>query len=471
MIINGQGSFWIKSKGLNGRGDLAGLDSDISCDLAIIGAGLSGLWTAYWAKRQFPEWDVVVIEEKYPGFGASARNGGWISDKLVGLPHVMQNSRWGLSGVASLQKLLRSAVEEIVDVCELAQTSRSSGRVGRLELARSPAEDARLRAQFKSQSESGLLGDDVRLLDAAEVRERVNISKVVSAVFSPHTAVVDPAEYVENLWSVVENLGVKVYGGTKAIEVRDRVVETTRGTVKAPKIIVATEGYTTGKLRNLGKLTQMPIMSSMIVTRPLTAPERVSLDWSGREAIGTVSHRAFYSQYTPDGRIALGGRGLPYRYGGTPDYDGQVAGWSVRELRRILSEAFPTCAAVEIEHAWCGSFGLPRDWSPSVDFDATTGVGVIGGYAGQGLTASYLAAKTIVDLLSNVSSEYTQLPWTGRRPQRWEPEPLRFIGAYAIYGLYQAADRIEQRTGQVKTSRLARLADVISGRSPVFRNK
>jgi hypothetical protein len=118
---------------------------------------------------------------------------------------------------------------------------------------------------------------------------------------------------------------------------------------------------------------------------------------------------------------------------------------------------------VPIEHGWCGVLGVPRDWTPTIGFDRSTGIGLAGGYVGEGVSTSNLAARTLRDLVLGEQSELTRLPWVGHRTRAWEPEPLRWLGARLVYGLYRAADRRELRGG-TRTSRLATAADALAGR-------
>jgi glycine/D-amino acid oxidase-like deaminating enzyme len=206
----------------------------------------------------------------------------------------------------------------------------------------------------------------------------------------------------------------------------------------------------------------LPLNSAMIVTEPL-APELWSqLGWEGAETLLDGSHLYSYSQRTADGRIAIGGRGVPYRFGSRTDREGPVPAQTVAELRARLCSLFAPLREVPLQRAWHGVLGVSRDWCPAVGFDAAGGIGFAGGYTGDGVAASNLAARTLRDLILARDSELTRLPWVGARPRRWEPEPLRFLGARGIYGLYRLADRREAATGRV--SRLATAANIIAGR-------
>jgi len=207
----------------------------------------------------------------------------------------------------------------------------------------------------------------------------------------------------------------------------------------------------------------VPMNSSMIVTRPL--PERLWLQigWSGNETISDQAHVYAYLQRTADGRVAIGGRGVPYRFRSRTGGAGETPAVTVRSLQAKLTTMFPALAGVEIEHAWSGVLGVPRDWCAAIGAHPRSGLAWAGGYTGEGVAASNLAARTLRDLLLERNSELTGLPWVGRTPRLWEPEPLRWLGIRGMYALYRAADGREQRTG--RASRGAALLDVLSARA------
>jgi glycine/D-amino acid oxidase-like deaminating enzyme len=203
--------------------------------------------------------------------------------------------------------------------------------------------------------------------------------------------------------------------------------------------------------------------SSMVVTEPLPAAFWEAVGWSGRETLGDMAHAYMYAQRTTDDRIALGGRGVPYRFGSRTDNDGLTAQKTVDQLRAILVDFFPAAAGVRIDHAWSGVLGVPRDWCSTVELDRETGLGLAGGYVGSGVTTTNLAARTLRDLVLRQDTELTALPWVNHRVRRWEPEPLRWIGVHGMYAAYHAADR-QERGGRTTTSPIARVADAVSGR-------
>lgn len=457
---NGESSFWLHQLGAGPTREP--LPGDRRADVAIVGAGLTGLWCAYWVKRSNPEADVVVLEARHVGYGASGRNGGWLSGKMVGLRRHLATGKHGRQGALDVQRACFRAIDEILSLLREHEYDVDAARSGYLQVARSPAELDRIRKEISGHHDWGLTEDDVQLLGPEDLAGMVRVNKGLGALYTPHGAVLNPAKFVNAVAALADGVGVVIHEGTPVEDIGPRWARTTHGEVRADVVLRTTEAYTV-QLPGLERET-LPMRSAMIATEPLSEAQWQRIGWEQREGLCGTSHRYFYSQRTADGRIALGGRGLPYHYGSRLDRDGQLDVWSIRQLQRILVDLFPDLHDVAIEHAWCGVLGVPRDWTPSVTYEPKTGLGSAGGYAGQGVTASYIAARTLADLTSGVSTEYTELPWTNRPYPRWEPEPLRFTGAYGVYGLYQLADSIENRFATRHTSRLARLADRLSGR-------
>ena len=270
-----------------------------------------------------------------------------------------------------------------------------------------------------------------------------------------------PAKLVAGVAAAVERRGVRILEQTRATSIEPGVVTTERGVVRAGRILRCLEGYTAG-IRGQRR-TWLPMNSAMIVTEPLPEPVWQSIGWAGAELLGDNANAYCYAQQTADGRIALGGRGIPYRFGSRTDVDGQTQEWTIESLTGILHGMFPATRESRIDHAWCGVLGVPRDWCASVTFDASTGLGWAGGYVGSGLTTTNLAGQTLADLVLGRDTDLVRLPWVNRGVRRWEPEPLRWLGVRAMYGLYREADRREDK-GLTRPSRLARIGDKLTGR-------
>lgn len=455
-VRNGDVSFWWQQVGL--PEPRPALPGDTDADVCIVGAGYTGLWTAYYLKQLQPDLRVVVLESRFAGFGASGRNGGWLTNSVTGGREQYVASH-GRDAAIAQQRAMNDAVREVVDVAAREGIDAGIHLGGELEVARTPAQLARLRAS--AAAEQQWPDTDVELLDGPALRERIRVADAVGGMWHPHCARLQPARLAHGLAQAVERSGALIHEDTHVEEITPGRARTPHGTVRASYVIRATEGFTPN-LRGEHR-TWLPMNSSLVVTAPLPASAWQAIGWEGRETLGDLAHVYMYAQRTADDRIAFGGRGVPYRFGSRVDTDGATQERTVAGLTDLLRRFFPAAADVPVEHAWAGVLGVPRDWSATVGLDPATGLGWAGGYVGTGVTATNLAGRTLADLVLGRDTERTRLPWVGHHARRWEVEPLRWIAVQALYGAYRAADRSESR-GRATTSPLARIADRVAGR-------
>ncbi|RPF34450.1 FAD-binding oxidoreductase [Streptomyces sp. TLI_185] len=460
-VVNGGISYWYADDGFPAvREPLGG---DASADVVIVGGGYTGLWTAYYLKKAAPFLRITVLEQKFCGYGASGRNGGWLYNGIAGRDRYAKLH--GREAAVRLQKAMNETVDEVVRVAEEEAVEADVHKGGVLEVATTPAQLARLKAFHELELSYG--EKDRELYGAGETAERIRVADAVGSTWTPHGARLHPVKLVKGLAAAVEALGVTIHELTPVAEIRPKHAVTPYGTVRAPYVLRCTEGFT-ASLKGQRR-TWLPMNSSMIATEPLTAEQWESVGWDGLETLGDMAHAYMYAQRTADGRIALGGRGVPYRFGSKTDNDGRTQAETVEALREILVRFFPSLAGVGIEHAWSGVLGVPRDWCATVTLDRSTGLGWAGGYVGSGVATTNLAARTLRDLVQFDSgqggrTELTDLPWVGHKVRKWEPEPLRWLGVQGMYATYRAADRRERATYSAESSKLAQFADRVAGR-------
>ncbi len=423
----------------------APLPADTSVDVAVVGAGFTGLWTAYHLARADPGLRIVVLEREVAGFGASGRNGGWCSALFPASWNRMARSAPRASVVA-MQAALEDSVAQVGRVAAAEGIDCSYVRGGSVAVARNPAQLTRAAAAVTEARSWGFGPDTADLLGPDATARRVRAHGALGAVATAHSAALHPARLVRGLADAVERLGVTVHEGTAATDVGPGRVRTTHGTVRAEVVVPATEGYTAqlpGHRRDL-----VPVYSLMLATEPLPAHvwERIGL--ADRATFTDERHLTVYGQRTADDRIAFGGRGAPYHLGSriSPAYDRVDRVHAA--LHRTLVEMFPVLAEARVTHRWGGNLGIPRDWYPSVGYDRATGVAWAGGYVGDGVAAAQLAGATVADLVLGRETTRISLPWVRRRSVRWEPEPLRWLGVNAVTALMTRADRGEARTGR-----------------------
>ncbi|MEU9036261.1 FAD-dependent oxidoreductase [Streptomyces sp. NPDC048352] len=458
MTINGGISFWYATTG-SPQPPRAPLTADATADVVIVGGGYTGLWTAYYLKRAAPDLRVTVLEQKFCGYGASGRNGGWLYNGIAGRDHYA--ARHGHDAARRLQHAMNDTVTEVIDVAAEEGIDADVHRGGVLEVARTPAQLTRLRAFHAAELAYGDTGRELH--DAAATRARIDIADAVGSSWTPHGARVHPLKLVRGLAAACERLGVTLHESTPVTEIAPRRAVTPYGTVRAPYVLRCTEGFTAALKGH--KRTWLPMNSSMIVTAPLPPAVWEQLGWQDAPLLGDMAHAYMYAQRTADDRIAIGGRGVPYRFGSRTDNDGRTQPATIASLTALLTAFFPLLTGTPVTHAWSGVLGVPRDWCATVTLDATTGLGWAGGYVGSGVATANLAARTLRDLVLGDPTELTTLPWVHHRVRRWEPEPFRWLGVHALYAAYREADRREATTHRPTTTPLARLANHVSGRS------
>jgi len=427
----------------------------------VVGAGLTGLWTAYYLLEADPRLRVVVLEAETAGFGASGRNGGWCSAlfpaglaKLAGLPGSDRDR------ALAQHRAMRDTVDEVLRVASSEGIDAQARKGGTVVVARSAAQLGSARAEVAEARRWGRGEDDLRLLDATEARRRLDAVGTVGGTFTPDCASIHPARLVRGLARAVERRGGTIHEQTRALALEPHLVRTDRGTVRADVVVRATEGYTPaldGQRRAVA-----PVYSLVVATAPLPHAVWDAIGLGERETFSDHRHLIVYGQRTADDRLVFGGRGAPYHFGSRtrPEFDREPRVFA--RLRATATEMLPALAGAEWTHAWGGALGIPRDWCASVGLDRTTGLAWAGGYVGDGVSTTNLAGRTLRDLVLGHDTDLTTLPWVGHRSRRWEPEPLRWLGVNAGLRAMTAADLEERLTR--RPSRLARaMAPLVGG--------
>lgn len=412
-------------------------------DVCIVGGGFTGLWTAYYLAVAEPSLRILVLEAEHVGFGASGRNGGWVSGLWPVSMDVIA-AEHGRAAALALQAALQDTVDEVGRVAGAEGIDCGYAKGGTLSLARGSAQARRARAYA---GHGASWGDGTVWLSAAEATERLAGTRVEGATYNPHCARIQPRHLADGLAAVVRRRGVTVAEGRRVTSIDAPLVRVAGGwLVRAAKVVRATEAWT-ARLPGLRRRVA-PVYSLMVATEPLPTPVWDAIGLRDRETFSDHGHVIVYGQRTADDRIAFGGRGAPYHWasGIRPAFDEDPSVFET--LRTFLRDLLPHLDGAEFTHAWGGPLGIARDWHPSVGYDESAGVGWAGGYVGDGVAATNLAGRTLADLIRGIPSPVTQLPWVGHRSPAWEPEPLRWLGVNAGLRLASAADREERITGR-----------------------
>ncbi|MHB1066504.1 MAG: NAD(P)/FAD-dependent oxidoreductase [Candidatus Nanopelagicales bacterium] len=421
------------------------MPGDTDADVAIVGAGYTGLWTAYYLHRADPALRIAIVEAEQAGFGASGRNGGWASALFpASLEALARRSSRGEA--IRMKRSMNATVDEIGRVASAEGWDIGWHKGGTVVLARTPLQWQAAQDEVAAMREWGFGADDVRLLDRDEALARAGATDVIGGTYTPHCAAIQPARLVRLLARTAVADGTRLFEGTRAMAIEPGLVRTDRGTLRAPVVVRATEGYTR-TLKGQGRALA-PIYSLMLATEPLPEEAWRAVGLAHRETFADGRHLIIYGQRTADGRIAFGGRGAPYHFRSriTPDQDrdAQVH----RALWEVLVDLFPVLHEARVTHTWGGPLGVPRDWWASCGLDPATGLAWAGGYVGDGVGTSNLAGRTLADLITGRASDLVALPWVNHLSRHWEPEPLRWLGANIGLRVMTSADGVEARTGR-----------------------
>ena len=435
-------SFWFDSLDPTPEPEPPG-ELPASVDVAIVGGGFTGLWTAYYLKYLQPDLDIAVLEAITVGFGASGRNGGWCMGTAAGVDDLLDDPATRQAG-ARLLRATMATVDEVGRVCQAENIDCHFAKGGTLAVAYAPFTAPHLQAEAEAYAARGL-SDYCHWLPADESRRRINCARNHGAIYTPHCAAIHPARLVRGLGDAVRRRGVRVFESTPVLDIQGSTVTTARGTLTANAVIRATEGYTDSLAGHKRRL--LPLYSMMIATEPLPEGVWEEIGLRQRETFDDRRRVTIYGQRTADGRLAFGGR-EGYLFGSkrkpfiTPDEA------RFTELEATLKDMFPVLEDRAITHRWGGLMGVPTEWRPYAYFDRSAGFGAAGGYVGEGVGASNLAGRIMADLVLERDTDITHLPWVDDRPGKWVPEPLRWFGAQAITFLGNRADRVELSQGR-----------------------
>jgi glycine/D-amino acid oxidase-like deaminating enzyme len=447
-------SYWLEAAG----DDLAprsALTESTDADVAILGGGYSGLWTAYYLLSAQPDLRVVLLERDICGFGASGRNGAWCAPGL----NISLGRLERLHGREAARRTY-SAVWDAVD--EVGRVATAEGldidwrRGGELIVSRGPHETPSLAAEMDELEHFGF-GDRARLLSGAELAERVRIAGADGALFMPDAAAIQPAKLARGLARTVERMGATIHEQTEVTDYHPRQgsrrprLLTAGGEVSADVVVLAGEAYLT-RLRRLHR-SLIPVWSLIVLTEPLPVEAWTAIGWQGHELIGSPRYTVVYLSRTTDGRLLFGGRGAPYRFGSPIRDEYDRHGPTHEMLRNLARQWFPVLREHRFTHAWGGPLGMPRDWHPTISLDRRSGLATARGYVGHGVSTANLGGRTLAEMILDEQTERTTLPLVNHRSRSWEPEPLRWLGVRFTQAALGRVDRIAEQTGRPPAGR------------------
>jgi glycine/D-amino acid oxidase-like deaminating enzyme len=398
------------------------LAGDAEADVAVVGGGYTGLWTAIALRRRDPALRVALLEAARTGFGPSGRNGGFLETYWCALDRL--RSRLGGDAALRLARASEGVLDAVGELGEDVWLRRS----GMVVVSAAPAQDASVDEALRTAAELGAPERAVAL-SASELRRRCDSPAFRRGAFFPDAATVQPARLVRALRRAALSSGASLHESSRVTAVRPGIVETAAGRLRAPEIVLATNAWLTGWRPVRGRLTNFG--SGVVLTEPV--PDLLAqLGWTGGEAIADGRMFLHYFRTTADGRVLMGSGSGPVGFGGRVG-DRLLANTPAlvraeRGLRRLL----PALARARVERSWGGPIDVSADQLPFFGTVPGARIHYGAGYSGNGVGPSWLGAQILASLALGSDDEWSRLPLARRLPPRLPPEPLRFAGASAI---------------------------------------
>jgi glycine/D-amino acid oxidase-like deaminating enzyme len=437
-------SLWQKGQSIKCRPALSGSKS---FDVAIIGAGFSGLWSAYHLKQLQPELKIAIFEKEYVGFGASGRNGGWASAEYPTSSKRLIKEH-GIESYKALRDAITKSIDEIGQIAKQNNWQINYAKGGSLVFARNKAQLSRISIE---------LDNEHTFLNKSQTQELINIPSALGAVYTPHCAALNPFELARSLGSYLEGIGVEIYEKSAVTKILDKKLEINGYEITCPISIRATEAFTP---RSWMGNRQIPIYSLMVATEPLPSDVITQIRNNQRATFQEACHLITYAQITGDNRLAIGGRGVRYKLFSRLSERSEIDNRMHSALERRAKSWFPQISQAKFEYRWGGAVALTRRWQAYLNFDRASGRAEIGGYVGDGVTLSYLVAKSLATQISNLKTP--ALPFIDQKIGRWEPEPIRYLAVNAGFKATVMADFEEKITN--RPSLLAAIIDPLINR-------
>lgn len=411
------------------------LDADTSCELAVVGGGFSGLWTAVLAKEANPDRDVLLLEGGRLAWAASGRNGGFCAASLT---HGYDNgaSRFGEAAQVELDRLGMANLDQIGETVRRYAIDCDFERTGEVDVATEIY-------QVPDEAAPGSV-----LLDQDAVRAELNSPTFLGGVWDKRgVAMLDPAKLAWGLAEVAERLGVRILEQSPVRELRKREdsieLRTDRHSVHAQRVALATNIFPS-LLRRL-RLYCVPVYDHVLTTEPLSDEQLAAIGWHNRQGFGDSGNQFHYYRLTADNRILWGGYDAVYHFGRQlrPEYDDRPE--TFRKLAEHFDATFPQLAGIGFSHRWGGAIDTCTRFCAFFGAAYDHRVAYALGYTGLGVGATRFGAQVMLDLLDGADTERTRTPLVRTKPLPFPPEPLAFIGIEATRRSMAHADDNEGR--------------------------
>jgi glycine/D-amino acid oxidase-like deaminating enzyme len=420
------------------------LSSREETDLVVVGGGFTGLWAALQAKEADPDRDVVLVEAKSVGEGASGRNGGFADPSLT---HGLFNGlRHFPNEIETLERLGVENFRELLASLERHGIEADVEENGILSVATAPYQIEDLREHFEDHQR---FGGDVEWFDRDAVRAQIDSPTYCAGVWNHPAAIIDPARLAWGLRAAIIRLGVRLYEdslvGRIARAGTGIELECGSGSVRARKAVFATNAFRSPLYRM--RQASIPIWDYVLVTEPLSNTQLESLGWRNRQGVGDSANQFHYYRLTRDNRILWGGYDAIYHYGSRTDDRFQQRPESFAGLSKRFFQNFPQLEGLRFSHQWGGPISTTTRFCMDVGAAFGGRVSWAIGYTGLGVVASRFGARVALDLLDHPNSPRLELDLVRKRSLPWPPEPIRNLAVQLTQRELARADENEGRRG------------------------
>jgi glycine/D-amino acid oxidase-like deaminating enzyme len=417
------------------------LQGNIKVDIAIIGAGFTGLSAAFNLKMADQGLAVAVLEAEIVGYGASGRNGGF-SMTLFGLEPAVTKAIFGHQRTVEAHRYMECSVDYVDELIRQYNLQSDYWFPGFLRAATTPGYAKRIQHDLEILTSLGISG--ISWIDANQIKNELNSPRFLGGWWEPRSGLLNPAKQVRELKRLAMQLDTQLYEGTPALEIQrgpDYKIITPRGQVNTKKVIFATNAYS--HLIPQLKSRQVPAFTHMVVTAPLTQAQLEPIAWKNRQGIEDARNLVHYFRLTIDNRIAMGGSDVSLAYGNDMEHD--LNAHTFANLEKDIIWLFPHLKGIQITHRWGGPVSVPLDMAPAIGFIGDERVIFSLGCVGHGVSMSHLNGRTLADLALERKSELTDVWFVNRKMIPWPPEPLRMVASQVIRGYLRLEDRIFER--------------------------
>ncbi|QSP95009.1 FAD-binding oxidoreductase [Marinobacter salinisoli] len=409
-------------------------------DVAIVGAGFTGLWTAYFLKQLRPAWRIAIFEQHHVGYGASGRNGGWLIGGIAG------QEDWLGSLPASereqSQQLLYGIVERVRAICERHRIDCDFSHAGVLyAAARYPEQIHAARSWLHGIRSSGQPESAFHWLSKPDTESLLNLPDVYGGLYSPHCATINPIKLCLGLAHTLKGMGVQIVERARVDEVTSRRLTINAQPVQCGHIVLASEAFP-ATWQPLSR-KRLPVYSNVIATRALSEHEWQQTVNKPGLAFSDLCRSITYGQRSQGGHMVFGARG-GYQFGARARFEFTPDDPAFRAPATFLRRLFPSLTEQDIQYRWAGSLAMSRGFRPFAGFDKDSCIAYAGGYGGEGVGASHLFGQTLAELITESGSIYTQQPWVIRgspsQLKNWEAEPVPWLGYHMLGKLFALED-------------------------------